>query len=292
MLSILIPTYNYDCSSLLAYLKKQVQNVSFPIEIILGDDASTNEETKNHNWDFCKKNDIAYLENHLNLGRTATRNVLANKASYNHLLFLDADTTPCYTDYISKYETYLKSEKHAVIGGVNYHKSKPEKKYLLRWKFGHKREARSAQERNKHPYLLASANLLITKNEFLLANSFTQNEYGLDALFGHNLKENHIQVLHIDNPVYHLGLETNEVFLNKSLKALKTILILEREEILPQDHTRLQKLYGGLAGKKIISMLIGVFRNPIKKNLLGPRPSLFLFDLYRLYHYIKLKSNA
>ncbi|PIV50102.1 MAG: glycosyl transferase, partial [Flavobacteriaceae bacterium CG02_land_8_20_14_3_00_34_13] len=44
MLSILIPTYNYDITSLVAVLYKQLEEVSYAYEIIVVDDASTKEE--------------------------------------------------------------------------------------------------------------------------------------------------------------------------------------------------------------------------------------------------------
>ena len=134
--------------------------------------------------------------------------------------------------------------------------------------------------------------MLIQKETFLKANAFLGNNYGLDAFFGYQLKKLKTQILHIDNPVYHLGLETNEEFLNKSVRALKTMVELESKGILASNHTRLQQIYQSTPGKTILKSLISLFHKPIKKNLLGSKPSLLLFDLYRLNQYIKLKADA
>ena len=43
----------------------------------------------------------SFLENEKNIGRTATRNILAKKAKYDWLLFLDADVIPLNENYIA-----------------------------------------------------------------------------------------------------------------------------------------------------------------------------------------------
>lgn len=292
MLSILIPTYNYDCTLLLEQLRKQLAKSTHSIELIVCDDASTLVSNKKAISEYCSQHNLTYIENTTNLGRTATRNMLAQKAQYDWLLFLDADVSLVSSTFIANYTRHINDTYQAIVGGIEYLKSQSDKTVSLRWKFGIKREARLANERNKHPYLLASGNLLIKKDIFLQANSFLTNEYGLDAVFGYQLKKLNIPIIHIDNPVYHLGLETNDVFLRKSINALSTLMNLEKQGLLPSDHTRLQRLYQASIGKSIFQWIINTFKLSIEKNLLGSRPSLFLFDIYRLYQYIKLKSNA
>ena len=91
MLSILIPTYNYLIVELVNRVHKQAITATIPFEIIIIDDCSTNKDIINANkiingLEFC-----TYIQNDNNLGRTASRNILAIKAKYNLLLFLDAD---------------------------------------------------------------------------------------------------------------------------------------------------------------------------------------------------------
>jgi len=292
MLSILIPAYNYNCTELLKKLRTQSLSSTHKIEIIVCDDASPNESIKKSNKEYCTHNHLIHIENPSNLGRTATRSTLAKTAQYDWLLFLDADVLPVSGEFLTAYTKYFSDTYQAIVGGIHYQKSVPKKEYKLRWKFGVKREARTADQRNAYPFLLASGNLLIQKETFLNANYFLGNHYGLDAFFGYQLKKLKTQILHIDNPVYHLGLENNKEFLSKSMRALETMVELEKKELIASNHTRLQQIYQSTPAKSACKGMVSLIEKPIKKNLLGSRPSLFLFDLYRLYQYIKLKTSA
>lgn len=46
MLSILIPTYNFDCSAFVQVLSDQAEALHIPYEIIVCDDGSTDETSK------------------------------------------------------------------------------------------------------------------------------------------------------------------------------------------------------------------------------------------------------
>ena len=120
------------------------------------------------------------------------------------------------------------------------------------------------------------------------------NTYGLDILFSNNLKINNITVTHIDNPVYHLGLEDNNIFIKKSLEAVKTTIQLERKGIISNDLRPLQKSYLNLKKKRLtilFSFFISIFKKIMERNFNSKSPNLFWFDLYRLNYYIELKSK-
>lgn len=290
MLSILIPTYNYNSLALLDELRHQQKANTSPIEIILCDDFSNNQDSEQANRDYCTKNNITYIVNSTNLGRTATRQKLAELAQYDKLLFLDADVVPVHKDFLNKYlNTFTNSP--IIIGGINYVPKSPSSEYVLRWKYGKKRESHNAHKRDKEPYLLVSANMCIDKKIFLQANKSLPKAYGLDAVFGYKLQQMGVDITHIDNPVYHLGLETNDAFLQKSVAAIHTLKKLESKKLLPKNHTRLQRFEKKIVGKKLFVVLLGSFKTSVENNLTGSNPSLLLFDLYRLYHYLK-KSNA
>ena len=54
MISILIPTYNYIAYPLAESLAQQAEELGTPCEIIVADDASTNEESKQANRQISK----------------------------------------------------------------------------------------------------------------------------------------------------------------------------------------------------------------------------------------------
>ncbi|WP_432410163.1 glycosyltransferase family 2 protein [Rasiella sp. SM2506] len=293
MLSILIPTYNYNVFPLAKALSAEAENISHPIEIIFLDDASSlyfAETEKLETLPF-----IRYYKLAENGGRTTTRNLLAEKATYSKLLFLDADVVPVHTDFITRYLKYI-DKKGIVLGGITYKKEKPDTNEILRWTYGHARETLTVTQRNKAMYSsITTACFLIEKELFLEINKTIKiKTYGEDLLFKQKLEAQKIPVLHIDNPVYHLGLESNEQFLQKSLEAIDTTLVLEETGELPTDSRNIQKIY--LKLKKwhavpLFQLYYSTISSKVKRNLLSEDPNMRWFDLYRLQYYIQLKQK-
>lgn len=293
MLSILIPTYNYNVLPLFEKIRAQAKSLTIDCEIIIFDDHSTQDFPAHEEINFFPN--ACYLKLEKNIGRSAIRIKLAEQAKYNSLLFLDADVLPVSDDFLENYISILETTKAAVIfGGVDYMKSKPAESERLRWKFGRKREVKLAAEREKTPYFVISPNLLMQKDCFLSLNTEVENYYGHDLVLSQKLKTSKKQVLHIDNPVYHLGLEPSDIFLEKAMSAVKNTVVLEKKGVLEPDFTKLQQSY--LKLKKlgtigVFRILISPFKKSMKRNLLSATPNLFYFDLYRLAYYIELKSE-
>jgi len=286
MLSIAIPTYNYSITQLVQNLIEQTSKLEMPCEILIYEDASENyllENKKASNHEF-----VHYLIGKTNVGRTQARQMLASKASYSYILFLDADVYPTKNDFLKKYISVITSKNPLVVcGGIEYQDNSTEGTEL-RWKFGREREARTAAERNKNPYFIVSSNLLIEKDLFIKTNTTLSHSYGLDNVFSFQLKEKNIVPLHIDNPTFHLGLETNTSFLKKSLLALETLAKKTQEGEIDGNFTRLQKAYKKLKKYYLLgafSMFVKLYKSKFEKNLLSKKPNLRYFDYYRLYHY-------
>ncbi|MDB9828684.1 glycosyltransferase [Flavobacteriaceae bacterium] len=295
MLSILIPTYNYNTLLLVKTLQQQAIESKVVFEILALDDASTDKQCSAENKKINALDHCSFLENEKNIGRTATRNILAKKAKYDWLLFLDADVIPLNENYIATYTKELDNKHDVISGGIVYKGQRPEHKQLLRWVYGRKRESKSAKARNKKPYNIISANLLIDKKLFLNANNFETNQYGLDIYFSYKIRELKAKVLHIENPTIHLGLESTAVFLEKSLHAIQTTHILEKDKKIDTASRALQIRYNQLNSTGATKLFIFIFsglEKKIIKNLNSTNPSIFLFDLYKLCYYCKLMKNA
>ena len=84
MLSILIPTYNYDCTQLVRDLQKQAEKALTKYEIIVMDDASAT--CKETNRDINSLPHCQYIELTENIGRSRIRNRLADMARYDSKL--------------------------------------------------------------------------------------------------------------------------------------------------------------------------------------------------------------
>lgn len=255
-------------------------------EIIVMDDNSSLfvEENRQINQLPC----CSLVEHHQHLGAAKARNQLAGMAKYPFLLMLDCDAGVTNPIYIQRYLDTL-GEADVIIGGLAYKDTPPEKERMLRWKYGRNRECVPAIERNKFPYRsLLSFQFLIHK-DVMVRNPFeeTVKDYGHeDTILGHALKKQGIRVLHIDNTLEHLGLDTNTVFLQKSLMAARKFLsnpVFKDSDLA--DEVKLFRVYRRVRRwglQPFLRLAFRLFRHLMKRNLLGGNPSLFLFDTYRL----------
>lgn len=297
MLSILIPIYNYNVIALIQTLQSQISEIDMPIEILCCDDASTDIEIQKSNTQFLTQQNITYLVNVINLGRTKTRQLLSNSAQFNWLLFLDADVMPAKPFFIKTYVSYLQEKYDCVYGGLCYTTTPPSEEYLFRWVYGHKREDISLTKRKLTPYKsIASGNLLIKKQLFLSINkTLLHNWYGYDNFFSAQLKVNNNTIEHINNKVIHLGLEENTTFLKKQVLATETIYKLYiQNQFKPSHDNGLLKVYLKLKKYKLIWVLncfYNLFKSQLKNNLLHSTPKLYYLDLYRLGYFCQLTKQ-
>jgi glycosyltransferase involved in cell wall biosynthesis len=286
MISVLIPVYNYNVVALVTHIHTQLQLCDLPYEIIALDDASISDVVHVNN-SLSNLEFTSYIKSKTNLGRTNARQYLAEKASYEWLLFLDADVMPKTALFISNYLKCTDSDYEAVYGGFAYHEDLPDSDYRLRWTYGKTHEQISAKERNKRPYkVIISANFMIKKDIFIPINAqIEQKGYGFDNFFGALLKMKTIKVFHIDNEVYHLGIETSKAYLNKKEKAAETLLLLYKSNRIESHQNDLLHLFITLKRYKlhhIFSWAYQLLKKPLQHNLLSTTPSMKLLQLYRI----------
>ena len=296
MLSICIPVYNKNILALVKELYKQCTDSKILFEIICIDDLSSVHKEENKK-DLIYPN-VKYIELSENVGRAVIRNLLAEQASFPYLLYLDADVSICNDLFILNYLDCIKRSDQVVVGGISYPEKLTEQNKKLHFKYGRKRESLPAAVRSKNPYSsFLTGNLLIQKKlvqEIKFLSSL--KEYGHeDTLFCLELKKRLIPVLHIFNPVIHEGLETNEIFIQKQLTAVKNLSVLIREGY-DMDGIFIYRFY--LTLKKYY--LIGIFTfcfaplQSLSKKILssGGLNWLRLFDLLRLYELaVRLKKS-
>ena len=288
MISVLIPTFNADFSPLVDFLLSQNDSSSFKMEIIIWDDAS--------NIDIFGLRDdenISFFRSPDNMGRSKTRELLAEKAKYPYLLFLDADVLPVSTFFLAQYLQHA-SEYSILVGGIRYENEKPESNRYFRWFYGKAREEILVKNRLLKPYdHFMTGNFLIPKSiflEFPLHDVITG--YGHeDTLLGYKFQQAGIPIKHIDNPVFHLGLEENEVFFAKSKEAVSSLLTLKQLGLnIP---SKLLNGYNLLERIKLVTfcaLFYPFFESRFLKQYIfsGNTFSLFFFDISRLLYFCKL----
>lgn len=295
MISILIPTYNYNIYPLVYEIHKQLKITGISFEIICIDDASRSFLSENEKINFLQYSHYEILES--NIGRSKIRNLLAKKANYDWLLFLDADVFPKNDNFILEYIRHINNEQKIVNGGLLYQENKPERAKLLRWVYGKKREALHYKTRTKKPYLsFLTLNFLIHKSIFekVSFNETIPNLRHEDTLFSYDLMQNNYKIEHIDNPIYHFGLDDFENAIKKELESLFALKHLIDNQLLPPDYVRISKLRSKIEKLNLTPVFVFFYkisRFVFLKNLASTNPSLFIFDLYRLGYLCNLKNK-
>jgi hypothetical protein len=291
-LSILIPIYNYDVRPLAKSLAIQGELLNTPFELLCFDDGSSSDYKK-MNREIAELKNTSYIELPENIGRTRIRNKLASASKFSYLLFLDCDSKIVKDDFLKIYLNNAGKGK-VILGGTVYGE-KPNKEYSLRWKFGREREERTAAIRSQAPYeSIHINNLLADKTTYLLHQLDEKiTTYGHeDTKFGYTLKNSGVSIIHVDNPVEHLGLETNQVFLEKTKEAIRNFYKLTKEGY--GKDTRLFKYYKRINFFPFNFLFLTYYnlrRQSINKNLLSSDPSLFNFDLFKLMLLLEEKEK-
>lgn len=296
MLSILIPTYNYNITKLVTDLHKQASDTFVDFEILVMEDGSTqflNENKTIERLKFCTHTILPS-----NIGRAAIRNKLADSAKYDHLLFIDCDAEVIMPHYIEKYLSFCK-ENAVAVGGTAYDNTIKNSKLSLRLKYGRKREGMTAIERAKDGKYshFSTFNFLISKTTFQrIRFDESLKTYGHeDTLFGHQIAELGCDMHHIDNPLQHNGLDDNKTFLAKTEVAVKNLYKLYQSNNYPflTNQSKLLLTFIRMKEKNLIPLLTSVFTviKPILRlNLCSKYPSLRIFDLYKLLYLTSIAS--
>ena len=284
LLSVLIPTYNYDPSRLVGDLQKQLSADS---EIIIGDDCSTEP--------LPSLPGISIFRPDHNLGRAGIRNALARKAKGEWLLFIDADAQVHRPSFVAAYldaiASFTSDAEGVCCGGTANLPQCPRPAARLRYEYEVSVERRlTLPFRRRHPYAqFTTFNFLIRRRLFLTV-LFDQHisAYGHeDTLFGIELQRRGIPIVHIDNPLVHLGLEDAPLYLSKTETALRTLARLSTEQ---QQHIRVSALALRLSRLHLLPLLRLLFRAAaplLRANLLGAHPSLTLFAFYKLGYFAR-----
>ncbi len=293
MLSILIPIYNYNVLPLVNQLSEQCILSGINFEILCQDDASNSifnvENEKINNIANC-----SFVALEKNVAHRANRNLLAKKAKYENLLFLDGDSNIINSNYINNYCEYL-GDYDAIYGGRVHPKECPSENQKLRWLYGIKVEDKKAIDRNKSIYAsLLFNNTVITKALF--------NKTGFDAemkLYGHDdtqlsykFKTQNATVLHIDNPIEHADIDNNELFYNKTKESVKNVKIMHDTQQLDYNYLKILKLYHFLKSSFLyvpIGILYSAFSGVLKNKLIGNKPSILAFNIFRVGYLCSLK---
>jgi len=291
MISILIPVYNYDVRDLVSGLHAQGMKLNKPFEIIVMDDGS-NDKNFDVNSKLSELQHVKYIALEQNIGRSKIRNLLADKAQYPYLLFIDADAGIANPNFLREYVRHCNESTSVVCGGLCYENEKDiDKQYRFRWYYGTQREEKKADLRNQKPYDGFSTFNFLTSKDIHQEIRFDESmrRYGHeDTMYGINLETLKIPITHIDNPLIHRGLEDANTFLNKTRQGLRNLKCMLNkgeytEEII--KNINILRIYSTIKKYKaciLVRFAYGLLYPLIVWNLKSRKPKLWVFDFFKL----------
>lgn len=303
-LSILLPSYNNVCVSLVQVLQRQADALRgkldkpFRYEIIVADDCSTDAACVDANRVIGDMLHCRYLRMEQNVGRAQIRNVLISESRGDYVLLIDSDLFLCDDNYLYKYAT---STADVVYGGtriggeglamVDDEANTENLKGNLRYIYEKKAEpSHRADFRQLRPNQEISVCNLYARRDIMEAHPFDSRfkAYGYeDVLFGKRLAESGIEVTHIDNPVLINEFEPNSVFVKKTEEAILTLCRFEQDlEGYSNLKTKVTSL-GRYIPLSLFRLWHRIMKNKEKRNLTGSKPSLLLFKLYKLGFFLE-----
>ncbi len=292
-LSILIPTYNYDCSTLVKELRTQAESLGREYEIIVGDDGSTDGKIVNKLIDTCSMPFCRLLRVKRNVGRASIRNRLGHEAHYENLLFIDSDAKIVVDNFLSSYLDAIKT--HEIVSGfISHAPEAPSADMMLRYEyeksFG---KAFSAEKLNAIPHPPFATFCFMIRRNIFLQHQFdeTFTDYGYeDTLYGKTLREAGHKTYYISTPLQHNGMEKNAKFVEKTEAALRTLKKHEKELLKDVHLLRVvHKLHNcGLTG--LVRLCLKPFLNKMRNNLCSDHANLKWLNYYKLGYYLELKA--
>ncbi len=219
-LSVLTPFYRYDPSAMLA----RFANAPAGVEFVLLDDGSASAALV--------ANVIAAAEatgapariivSGVNLGRAVGRNRLIAEARGEHVLFLDADMLPDTPAFLAIWLGVAATQTPRVaFGGLSLENSQRTPETALHHALFGRSDCRPARSRARRgAQATASANLLVER-AFLLAHPFDHGftGWGFEDVDWALSASRFTEILHVDNPATHAGLDDVETLMRKSAEA-------------------------------------------------------------------------
>lgn len=293
MISILIPCFDYNAYPLVKKIEKQALVLNINFEIICVDDGSFS--LKNEiNQKINSLTNCKFFESKKNIGRIKNRILLAEKSQYDWVIFIDVDTTPIDDNFLKKYLSLINNNS-IIFGGCCFNNLTKVNGGYLRYMFGKKREEKNSELRNKKPYKYVSSSNFLAKKNILLSvlSNIANSSYGNDYIFGSILKDKNINILHVDNQVLINEVDENEVFIDKTKKALENLMKNYKENKIKNHSISILKLYVFLeifCLKGFYIWTTGLFDKLINENLKSKSPNIFLFDLFRLKYLCEIKN--
>ena len=221
-LSVCVPYFRYDLSSLLQELLDQAASVGSGIEVLLADDGSKDDQLIERLIALCSASlvPVMVLVFSENLGRAEIRNRLAATASGDFTLFLDADMFPDSPKFLSDYDSWARlGTADVLVGGRSYQLVRQVSAAQRLYHYHSSRtECLSAKDRQASGWRHIFTNNLMARTALLRTIPFDSAYTGWgyeDTDWALRVSERTKEIKHIDNTATHFGLVDDETLLLK-----------------------------------------------------------------------------
>ncbi len=300
-ISILIPVNNYDIFAFVSSFRDAFDSIPELVEVLIGDDGSSEEYS--NRYKTLEDNRIKIIRSANNIGRAAIRNKLIDASKGEYLIFVDQDAMLPGTadEYIKKWVAEINGSS-VVYGGARYREVPPtDPDKILRWKYGVKYEQKSSAERSKNPCRnFSTFNVLFNRSVFdKLRFNEELKQYGYeDKFLAYQLKKAGIEIKHIDNALYHEGVEGNQEFIDKTklgIENLSKLFDTVTDKKVFAENVQLIAIYNRLwkFGLNYPLRLIYLrYGERIELRLNKPHPPIWLFRLYKIGMFCMLRHLA
>ncbi len=285
-LSILIPSYNWDCLPLIQDLLQQLPEDA---EIIVGNDKSTCPVAQKSYQKIAAMKHCRVYEPTENLGRSRILNRLFDISTGQWILIMDCDTQIDSPHFLTYYLGATISHPADVYCGAMKNTPECPKGCELRWTYETTAAKRlTVEHRQKHPFEgFTTQNIMISREAFA-QTGFPEEitKYGYeDIVLLMRLEQKGKTIWHLNNALIHLDIDTNRNFLKKTRQALQTLHSLPTEM---QPQTRMLRTFLWLKRRHLnnVFAFAHLLLLPITRRILCSRfVCLPLFQFYKLGYY-------
>jgi glycosyltransferase involved in cell wall biosynthesis len=218
-LSVLTPFYGDDPRPLLITLDALACGAGGGVELVVLDDGVKDPARTSEVQSLLRafKTPARFIANACNEGRARGRNRLVAAARGRHLLLLDSDMAPESEDFLQRYLALAEADAALVFGGFSVERAPDAPETALHKRVQTMGECLPAALRAKDPLKYVYTSNLLVRRDVLQSEPFDEEFRGWgweDVDWGMRAGQRY-DVLQIDNPATHLGLDRAEALIAK-----------------------------------------------------------------------------
>ena len=112
-----------------------------------------------------------------------------------------------------------------------------------------------------------------------------------DTFFGYELKKNYIKIIHINNPVIHLNLETNLKFIEKTKHSIENLILLKTKYPEFIEYSKLLTIINSFRMLRIKPVKkVSIFFSKIFELIAKHSGNSYGFQLFKLFYAISINK--